>query len=111
MSSSSSTTSTRAGRASIAPMVVTASLETGRFQGLFSEGSRAMATRSRPSTTRRKPPPKRKPPASKRGGFRLERHHLDLIGLGLVAFAVFLAFVIWLRWDGGQVGKGVVDGL
>src|SRR3954447_20208431 len=110
MSSSSSTTSTRAGRASIALMVGAAIRLTRRFQGLFSEGSRAMATRSRAHTTRRKPPPKRRPAAKKRASPRLERHHLDLIGLGLVAFAVFLAFVIWLRWDGGEVGTAVVDG-
>ena len=71
-----------------------------------------MATRSRPQATRRKPPHKRKLAARKGArGLRLERHHLDLLGLGLVAFAVFLAFVIWLRWDGGQVGTAVVEGL
>jgi S-DNA-T family DNA segregation ATPase FtsK/SpoIIIE len=41
----------------------------------------------------------------------LEQRHLDLIGLALVALAVFLAVVIYLRWDGGRAGDWVVDGL
>ncbi|MDP9294312.1 MAG: DNA translocase FtsK, partial [Actinomycetota bacterium] len=34
-----------------------------------------------------------------------------MIGLGLVAAAIFFAFVIYLRWDGGRGGEGAVDGL
>ena len=41
----------------------------------------------------------------------LEQHHRDLIGLGLVAFAAFLAFVLYLGAAGGQVGEAVEDGL
>jgi len=42
---------------------------------------------------------------------RLEQHQLDLLGLGLVAFSVFLAFVVYLGWEGGQAGEGMVEGL
>src|SRR5829696_7695513 len=41
----------------------------------------------------------------------LEQRHFDVIGLGLVATAIFFAFVIYLRWDGGQAGEGAVEGL
>ncbi|CAA9495106.1 MAG: DNA translocase FtsK [uncultured Solirubrobacteraceae bacterium] len=41
----------------------------------------------------------------------LEQAHLDLIALGLAALAIFLAFVIHLRWDGGTAGDGLVAGL
>jgi S-DNA-T family DNA segregation ATPase FtsK/SpoIIIE len=41
----------------------------------------------------------------------LEQHQLDLIGLGLVALAAFLAFVFYLAWDGGKVGHGLAEGL
>src|SRR3954451_3301641 len=41
----------------------------------------------------------------------LEQRHLDLIGLGLVALSVFLAFVLYGGWQGGRAGEGVVDGL
>src|SRR3954470_13716964 len=68
-----------------------------------------MATRT---TTRRKPPARKKKPARKRGLMpQLERHHLDLIGLGLIAVSVFFAFVIWLDWDGGQAGTAAVNGM
>src|SRR4051812_33357818 len=123
MSSSSSTTSTRAGRASIRQMVGPLALAAGRFQPTFSEGSRSMATRSRTQPTRKKAPARaggRRPPAragggrgkaSRGGGLPpLQQHHLDLLGLGLVAVAVFFAFVIWLRWDGGAVGDASVQG-
>src|SRR3954452_6841093 len=91
----------------------------GRFHVPFSEGSRAMATRSRTQTTRKKPPARagaRRPAAKRRkragGGLpAIEQRHLDLIGLGLVAVAVFFAFVIWLHWDGGVIGSEAVQGL
>ena len=41
----------------------------------------------------------------------LDQRHYDLIGLGLVAAAVFFAFVVWLRWDGGAGGDRAVDAL
>ena len=41
--------------------------------------------------------------------FKLEQHQLDLIGLGLVALAAFLAFVFYLGWDGGKVGEGLAS--
>ena len=41
----------------------------------------------------------------------LEQRHFDVIGLGLVATAIFFAFVVYLGWDGGQAGDGAVEGL
>jgi DNA segregation ATPase FtsK/SpoIIIE, S-DNA-T family len=41
----------------------------------------------------------------------LEQRHLDLIGLGLVAVGVFLAFPLYLAWEGGEAGQAIVDGL
>ena len=41
----------------------------------------------------------------------LEQRHWDLIGLGLVAVAIFLAFLVYLGWDGGEAGGWLVDGL
>ena len=42
---------------------------------------------------------------------QLEQRHLDLIGLGLVAAAIFFAFLIYLEWEGGRAGGWAVDGL
>jgi S-DNA-T family DNA segregation ATPase FtsK/SpoIIIE len=41
----------------------------------------------------------------------IEQRHLDLAGLALVAVGVFLAFPLYLRWDGGEAGQALVDGL
>jgi S-DNA-T family DNA segregation ATPase FtsK/SpoIIIE len=41
----------------------------------------------------------------------LERRQLDLIGLGLVAIAAFLACVFYLGWAGGEAGEAVADAL
>jgi DNA segregation ATPase FtsK/SpoIIIE, S-DNA-T family len=70
---------------------------------------------------RRRPKPKAKPRSkprarrstpSWRGSLpTLQQRHFDVIGLGLVATAIFFAFVIYLGWDGGQAGDGAVDGL
>jgi S-DNA-T family DNA segregation ATPase FtsK/SpoIIIE len=59
------------------------------------------------SSTRRKPAKKRK-----RSGLpQIEQRHRDMIGLGLIALAVFYAFVIWLDWDGGAAGSHSVTGM
>ena len=41
----------------------------------------------------------------------LEQHQLDLIGLAAVALACFLAFVLYLGWEGGQVGDAAASGV
>ncbi|MDX6664914.1 MAG: segregation ATPase FtsK/SpoIIIE, family, partial [Solirubrobacteraceae bacterium] len=40
----------------------------------------------------------------------LQRHHMDLLGLALVCLGVFLAFPLYLGFDGGQVGAWIVEG-
>src|SRR3954451_14732446 len=37
--------------------------------------------------------------------------HPELIGLGLVAFGLFLATVLWAGWNGGYVGGWIGDAL
>ncbi|HEX4109667.1 MAG TPA: DNA translocase FtsK, partial [Solirubrobacteraceae bacterium] len=92
--------------------------------------TRNQPARSRTSTNRsrtdaRAPTPKRgRAPArgkrgqrkrlARRGGSRrlvLQQHHLDLIGLGAIAVAVFLGFLLYGHGDGGQVGRGLINGL
>jgi DNA segregation ATPase FtsK/SpoIIIE, S-DNA-T family len=100
-----------------------------------------MATTRTPAPRKRKPAPKsktttsassaaarkRKPPARGKAAARtrakrssatwaprvpvIEQRHLDLFGLALVACGVFLVFPLYLGWDGGQAGDGVVDAL
>jgi DNA segregation ATPase FtsK/SpoIIIE, S-DNA-T family len=61
--------------------------------------------------------PKRKPKAGggAKGGLHLpaglEQRHLDLIALFLVAFGVYLVFVLFFGWEGGKVGYGVETAL
>jgi S-DNA-T family DNA segregation ATPase FtsK/SpoIIIE len=50
---------------------------------------------------------KAKPRAGLRLPAGLEQRHLDLIGLFLVAFGVYLVFVLFFAWEGGKVGYGV----
>jgi S-DNA-T family DNA segregation ATPase FtsK/SpoIIIE len=58
---------------------------------------------------------KRAKAARPKGGLHLpaglEQRHLDLIGLFLVAFGVYLVFVLFFGWEGGKVGYGVETGL
>jgi S-DNA-T family DNA segregation ATPase FtsK/SpoIIIE len=65
------------------------------------------------SARRGKAASKRK--AKGKGGLRLpaglEQRHLDLIGLFLVAFGVYLVFVLFFGWEGGKVGYGVETAL
>src|SRR4051794_9103035 len=75
-----------------------------------------MSTRTRtrskkkPQTRARRAAPRRQPPALPKLSFKLEQHQLDLLGLGLVALAAFLAFVFYLSWDGGKVGEALAKG-
>ncbi|MCU0257979.1 MAG: DNA translocase FtsK, partial [Solirubrobacteraceae bacterium] len=41
----------------------------------------------------------------------LEQRHYDLLGLALFAAGTFLAFPLYLGWDGGAGGAALVDGL
>ena len=61
-----------------------------------------------------KPAPAPAPQRSSLGALglpALEQRHLDLIGLGLVAIGVFLAFPLYLGWDGGAAGQAATRGL
>jgi S-DNA-T family DNA segregation ATPase FtsK/SpoIIIE len=65
------------------------------------------------SARRGKAASKRKPKA-KRGlhlPAGLEQRHLDLIALFLVAFGVYLVFVLFFGWEGGKVGYGTETAL
>src|ERR1700722_2602444 len=60
-----------------------------------------------------KPPPKRarrsllaRPVALPR--IQLEAHHVDIIGLALIAIGIFFGGVAYLHWAGGPVGDGAL---
>src|SRR3954470_5578266 len=59
---------------------------------------------------RSKPRARRSPPHWRVSLPRLEQRHFDVIGLGLVATAIFFAFVSYLDWDGGGAGDGGAGG-
>jgi S-DNA-T family DNA segregation ATPase FtsK/SpoIIIE len=80
---------------------------------------------ARTTTKRPKPKPNAKRPAAKAAPRRrarrstgaalrmpvFEQRQLDVIGLGMVAVAVFLVFPLWLGWEAGAVGQAVTDTL
>ena len=77
-----------------------------------------MPTAAKPRKNARQPRaegqarPKRARAARARSVPQLEQRHLDLLGLGLVALAVFLGFVLYRDRDGGAGrASSVVDGL
>ncbi len=65
---------------------------------------RPKARSRKPSPKRGKKPLARKTPAAPR---ELEQRHLDLIGLALLALALYLGFVLYAGWDGGLGGSGL----
>src|SRR3954449_13217325 len=72
--------------------------------------TRTRTTKRKPKTRPRRAAPRRRQPSlPKLPSLRLEQHQLDLIGLGLVALAAFLAFVFYLGWDGGKVGEALAN--
>ncbi|MBA2523305.1 MAG: DUF87 domain-containing protein [Solirubrobacterales bacterium] len=67
-----------------------------------------------------KRPVARKPPAKGKAAAKgkvlpapreLEQRHIDLIGLGLLAAALYLGFVLYAGWDGGSAGSGLKNGM
>jgi S-DNA-T family DNA segregation ATPase FtsK/SpoIIIE len=66
----------------------------------------APASKTRAKTRTRRSGPQRKPSLPK-----LEQRHYDVIGLGLVATAIYFSFVVYMGWDGGQAGDAAVDGM
>jgi S-DNA-T family DNA segregation ATPase FtsK/SpoIIIE len=73
---------------------------------------------NRRNNSRRKAPPKRakrsllasRPSLALLSPSRLEleSHHVDIIGLALIAIGIFLAGVAYLHWAGGALGDGAV---
>src|SRR2546430_141997 len=60
--------------------------------------------------------PRRRQPARSRAASRkrkrgLSQHQSEVLGIGLIALGLFFAFVVYMHSDGGNVGRGVVDGL
>lgn len=45
----------------------------------------------------------------KKRGAKGERQHPELIGLGILAFGVFMAAVLYAGWNGGYVGEWIAD--
>ncbi len=90
---------------------------------IYAAGVRACASNRDSMFVRKKRAPARKAKAGKKrakaakpkGGLHLpaglEQRHLDLIGLFLVAFGVYLVFVLFFGWEGGKVGYGIETGL
>src|SRR3954454_14144302 len=67
-------------------------------------------------TAKKKPARKPAPRRARRSAPRLhlptlEQRQLDLIGLGLVALALFFGFLVYAGWDGGRAGSQSVEGL
>jgi S-DNA-T family DNA segregation ATPase FtsK/SpoIIIE len=75
---------------------------------MFVRKKRAGAARRGKGASKRKP-------KAKGGGLRLpaglEQRHLDLVALFLVAFGVYLVFVLFFGWEGGKVGYGAETAL
>ena len=69
--------------------------------------------RKRAKTPVRKPPARKPASRAKATPVRsaapreLEQRHLDLIGLALLAAALFMGFVLYAGWDGGSAGSGL----
>ncbi len=66
------------------------------------------------AAAKKKPKPRARAVAARpkaRAGRRIEQRHLDLLGLGLVALAVFAGFVLYRGRDGGAAGDRLADGL
>src|ERR1017187_8756770 len=76
------------------------------------------ATRQKRKPTKRKPAARKAPPkraqrsllATRPGlpHFAPEAHHIDIVGLALIAVGLFLGGVAYAHWAGGTLGDGAV---
>jgi S-DNA-T family DNA segregation ATPase FtsK/SpoIIIE len=67
------------------------------------------ATKKKPAARKSKPRTRARRSSARKPV--LEQRQLDLIGLGLVALGIFLAFLLWGDWQGGRAGGALVDAL
>jgi S-DNA-T family DNA segregation ATPase FtsK/SpoIIIE len=67
-------------------------------------------SRSARAPARRRPAPQRRREARELVD-GLEQRHFDVIGLALIAAGVYLAFVLYMDWDGGRVGGWISTAL
>ncbi len=70
--------------------------------------ARPAAARAPAARRRSAPAGKKKPP---RPAFALEQRHFDVLGLGLVAFGVFLGVILYSAADGGRGGQAISTAL
>jgi DNA segregation ATPase FtsK/SpoIIIE, S-DNA-T family len=78
---------------------------------MFVRKKRGGSARKGKTASKRKPAAKGRPKAGLHLPAGIEQRHLDLIALFLVAFGVYLVFVLFFGWEGGKVGYGVETGL
>src|SRR3954449_7249457 len=69
------------------------------------------AAKKKPAARKKKPKPRARRAAPSFHLPALEQRQLDLIGLALVAFGLFFAFLVYFGWDGGRAGSQAVEGL
>jgi DNA segregation ATPase FtsK/SpoIIIE, S-DNA-T family len=78
---------------------------------MFVRKKRGGSARKGKAASKRKVSSKGRPKGGLRLPAGLEQRHLDLIALFLVAFGVYLVFVLFFGWEGGKVGYGVETAL
>jgi S-DNA-T family DNA segregation ATPase FtsK/SpoIIIE len=74
---------------------------------MFVRKKRAGAARRGKAASKRKPKAK----AGLRLPAAIEQRHIDVIALFLIAFGVYLVFVLFFGWEGGKVGYGTETAL
>ncbi len=71
--------------------------------------ARKRATTGARKPAARKPAPRKRvtPVRSAPAPRELDQRHVDLIGLAMLAAALYLGFVLYAGWDGGSAGSGI----
>jgi DNA segregation ATPase FtsK/SpoIIIE, S-DNA-T family len=69
-----------------------------------------MARKKRSVRPRPKTPSRVKKRTRRKAASAPAHQHPELIGLGLLAFGLFMATVLYVGWNGGYVGKAIGDG-